>query len=171
MPGAFLTLHALQWISPVEWEGPLLLAVLGSGGLVVFAIWCDRWLRVHRGTIALLLILCCGYGFGAGLQVPPNYPRFHPFVYSLENCVPLVKLGQAEFWAPDPGVLQRERAPATLTGRLLWPRAVWNSVLRGVNYLAESPTFVQLLLWIQILLGWVLATLFVAGVTGIVRKD
>jgi hypothetical protein len=29
----------------------------------------------------------------------------------------------------------------------------------------------QWFLWIQILLGWVLATLFVAGVSGIVHKE
>jgi hypothetical protein len=34
-----------------------------------------------------------------------------------------------------------------------------------------SPRFVRWFLWIHILLGWLLATLFLAGVTGIVRKD
>ncbi len=34
-----------------------------------------------------------------------------------------------------------------------------------------SARFVTRFLWIQILLGWLLATLFVAGVTGIVHKD
>jgi hypothetical protein len=34
-----------------------------------------------------------------------------------------------------------------------------------------APRFVMCFLWIQILLGWLLATLFVAGVTGIVHKD
>jgi hypothetical protein len=33
-----------------------------------------------------------------------------------------------------------------------------------------SPRFLRWFLWIQILLGWLLATLFLAGVTGIVRK-
>jgi hypothetical protein len=34
-----------------------------------------------------------------------------------------------------------------------------------------SPRFLRWLLWIQILLGWLLATLFLAGVTGVVRKE
>ena len=34
-----------------------------------------------------------------------------------------------------------------------------------------SPRFLRWFLWIQILLGWLLATLFLAGVTGIVRTQ
>jgi hypothetical protein len=34
-----------------------------------------------------------------------------------------------------------------------------------------SPRFLHWFLWIQILLGWLLATLFLAGVTGVVRKE
>lgn len=32
-----------------------------------------------------------------------------------------------------------------------------------------SPRFIQVFMWIQILLGWLLATLFVAAVSGIVQ--
>jgi hypothetical protein len=37
--------------------------------------------------------------------------------------------------------------------------------------LTTSPVFLQRFLWFQIILGWILATLFAAGITGIVRKD
>lgn len=72
-------------------------------------------------------------------QVPAHYPTFSAPVYSLENSLPLVKLGQAAKWQPDP-------APDG------WAWVRW--FLRG-----------------QILLGWLLATLFVAGVNGIVHKE
>ena len=36
---------------------------------------------------------------------------------------------------------------------------------------ATSPRFLRWFLWFQILLGWLLATLFLVGVTGIIRKD
>jgi hypothetical protein len=36
---------------------------------------------------------------GAALAVP--CPPFNPFIYSLENSLPLVKLGQDDKWAPD----------------------------------------------------------------------
>jgi len=72
-------------------------------------------------------------------HAPPSYyERFHPLVYSLENSFPLVKLGQADRWQPDP-----------LPG--------W----RGL----------RIFRWFQICAGWFLATMFVAGVTGVVRRD
>jgi hypothetical protein len=87
---------------------------------------------------------------------PGHYPRFAPFVYSVENSLPLVKLGQADRWQPDP----RPRHSAT-SAKGWWSR--FRCVL-------ESSTFVRCFLWIQIILGWILATLFAAGVTGIIRR-
>lgn len=69
IPGFFLMLHALQGITPVGWVGPLLLTVFGSILLVGAAYRLDPWLKNHRGAAALLLTLCCGYGYGAGVQV------------------------------------------------------------------------------------------------------
>ena len=87
---------------------------------------------------------------------PPNYPRFFPAIYSLENSLPLVKLGQADHWQPDP-------QPRVFTAtREKWPR-------RLIRFLS-SPSFARWFLWAQILLGWVFATLFAAGVTGIIHK-
>jgi len=68
-PGFFLVLGVLQSVVPVGWEGPSLLAVLGSALLVGVAFWRDPWLKKHRGATALLLLLCCSYGYGAGMQV------------------------------------------------------------------------------------------------------
>jgi len=72
-------------------------------------------------------------------KLPAHYPRFSASVYSLENSIPLVKLGQADKWQPDPG--------------------------------AASPRLLVWFLRFQIVLGWLLATFFVAGVTGIVHKE
>ena len=74
-------------------------------------------------------------------QVPPHYPNFSAPIYSLENSLPLVKMGQADKWQPDPA-----------------PDGWW-------------PVLLRWFLRMQILLGWLLATLFVAGVSGIVHKE
>lgn len=74
-------------------------------------------------------------------RVPPHYPAFSAPVYSLENSLPLVKLGQGDKWQPDP------------------------------SRKGSLPTFVLWFLRVQIMLGWLLATLFVAGVSGIVHKE
>jgi hypothetical protein len=69
IPGAWLTLHALQNIAPIGWRAPLSLTAIGSLILVGAALWVDPWLQRHRGTAVLLLFIGCGYGYGAGLQV------------------------------------------------------------------------------------------------------
>ncbi len=87
--------------------------------------------------------------------VSAHYPRFSPFVFSLENSIPLVKLGQADKWQPDP------------SGNLSQLQPQESSMCRSF----ASPSFLTWFLRVQILLGWVLATLFVAGVSGVVRKE
>jgi hypothetical protein len=74
---------------------------------------------------------------------PDHYQRFTASVYSLENSLPFVNLGQKDNWTPDPNPQPSRWMP----GILRWFR------------------------WVQVLLGWLLATLFVAGVTRVVRKE
>jgi len=74
-------------------------------------------------------------------KAPDHYQLFYPLVYSAENAFPLVKLGQSDAWTIDPS---REDA------------------------LASSVRYFR---WFQVVLGWILATFFVAGVSGIARKD
>ena len=73
-------------------------------------------------------------------------------MYSVENSLPLVKLGQTDKWQPYPG-----------------PEALQRPT--SFQSLVTSPGFVTWFLRIQILLGWLLTTLFVAGVSGIVHKE
>jgi hypothetical protein len=85
--------------------------------------------------------------------LPANYPRFNALMCSVENTFPLVKLGQADKWQPDPD-------PLPSSGKTSSPRFLrWTA----------SPRFMRVFIWIQILLGWLLATLFVAGISGIIR--
>jgi hypothetical protein len=83
------------------------------------------------------------YSFRTHGRPPEHYQRFTASVYSLENSLPFVNLGQKDQWTPDPN----PQASRWVPGFLRWFR------------------------WGQVLLGWLLATLFVAGVTGVVRKE
>jgi cytoskeletal protein CcmA (bactofilin family) len=118
---------------------------------------------------------------------PANYVPFAPLIYSLENSLPLVKLGQADKWQPEPSHRSEARdAGETLplgvrattpggaeTGKT-WMRATlrWTAkCMSRISKLTTSPKFLLWFLWIQILLGWIFATLFATGVTGIIHKD
>jgi hypothetical protein len=125
-------------------------------------------------------------------QPPAHYGTFAPLVYSVENSLPIVKLGQVDKWQPQPNSKPQASAQGTRATRLGHERA-WPPYLSWLHRLlilsglqaevkqtgppsrfsrwGTSPRFVRWFLWIQILLGWLLATLFVAGITGIVRTD
>jgi hypothetical protein len=121
-----------------------------------------------RALVGLLLLVAIGWGVYAGAAahramapkdaqayayfkekgIPPSYyAPFSPLVFSLENSLPLVKLGQADFWQPD-------RSPNNVTGTA-----------------AGSGRMLAVFFRAHVLLGWALATLFIAGVSGIVQKD
>jgi hypothetical protein len=83
------------------------------------------------------------YCFRAHGRPPDHYQRFTASIYSLENSVPLFNLGQKDLWSADPSPRGSGR---------------WADFLRGFR-------------WCQIVFGWLFSTLFVAGVTGVVRKE
>ncbi len=73
-----------------------------------------------------------------GTKYEAAYPRFNPVIYSLENGLPLVKLGQDDKWAPDPS----HRSECWLSSYLVL------TVLR----------------WFLILAGWVQATVLASAI-------
>lgn len=72
------------------------------------------------------------------------YPTFNPLIYSLENSLPLVKLGQDENWAPNPQHTGSHWF--TCYGVLVWFR------------------------WLLILLGWGQATVLASALAGRVKE-
>lgn len=126
--------RAVWWI--------LLLSVLG------WIVYCTSH---HAGAMVPTDKDACKE-FKTGRLLPPHYPAFSPLIYSVENSLPLVKLGQADKWQPDP-----EPGCSSSTSFL--------------SCFTTLPRFVLLFLRLQILLGWLLATFFVAGVSGIVHKE
>ena len=70
-------------------------------------------------------------------STPIAYPTFCPLTYSLENALPLVKLGQDEKWAPNPK--------------------------HGGSHWFTRYTFLASFRWSLILLGWVQATLLASA--------
>jgi sRNA-binding regulator protein Hfq len=123
---------------------------------------------------------------------PAHYQRFNCVIYSLESSFPLVHLGQSEVWGPDPSPKVARETPQLESGWVastvktlgapviftlgLIQRAIGAAgmakMTRAIlSWRVPGPGLLRLFHWAQILLGWLLATLFVAGVTGVVRKE
>jgi hypothetical protein len=85
------------------------------------------------------------YWTSTDCPMPPEYSTFQPFVYSLDVIIPFVDLHQESEWGP---------VVANARGETLW----WGRVLR-------------LLLWIEIIFGWIASVMFVAIIGRLVDKD
>jgi hypothetical protein len=123
--------------------------------------------RPWRAFLISLVVIGIGwlvfdYGFNHDLVTPPEekayktgtheltelYPRFNAFVYSLETFVPLLKLGISQYWMPN-----ATRPPLLVIHH--W-HITAGGLLRGY-------------LWFHIIAGWVLTTLWVGGLTKLVK--
>jgi hypothetical protein len=84
---------------------------------------------------------------------PPSADHFnglHPLLYSLDVFLPFVDLHQEHYWWPDEG----SKGECTFAGRTI--------TIRGSS--------LRLYLWMQIIAGWLLSAIFVAGITGLIRN-
>lgn len=110
------------------------------------------------------LLFFWGYNVGvitSALKNPPAQAQpFNAFVYSLETFLPLVDLQQKKYWCPDPNsephLAITMRDPLTETKYTL---------------VARIGRFLRVYLWIHTLAGWFFTSMFVAGITGLVRRN
>ncbi len=96
------------------------------------------------------------------------YQNFNGFIYSLETFLPLVDLQFAKHWLPC--TTPKPKNPVDLLSHLrYWPfrwLPPWHHDF-GSNFGRELRWY----FWFHILAGWFFTTMFVGGVTGLVRKD
>jgi hypothetical protein len=128
-------------------------ALWGLAGLT--ALGALIYWRAHRMGTMTPTDKDAAQGAKSSPGLPGHYPRFQPFIFSLENTFPLVKLGQVDKWQPDPS-----HEPTISPDGVALKRFLARS---------PSPRVIRWFAWIQILLGWLFATLFVAAVSGIVQ--
>lgn len=114
------------------------------------------WRAAWVGLVLVLLgWVCFSAGYRAEVITPAKENTdasggFCALVYSLDVFVPLVDLRQAEYWLPN----ANRAGELHISEKLQLP--VSGKVLRYY-------------LWFEIIAGWVLTTLLVVGLTGLVR--
>jgi hypothetical protein len=80
-----------------------------------------------------------------------SYEELHPLLFSLDVFLPFVDLHQEHYWWPD----------AKASGYF----PVFGRRIR------MSGRALRYYLWLQVIAGWLLSAIFVAGVTGLLRND
>ncbi|MGO9604146.1 MAG: hypothetical protein ACLQAT_12230 [Candidatus Binataceae bacterium] len=96
------------------------------------------------------------------------YQPFNGFIYSLETFLPLVNLQFAKHWLPA-AKLSPQPSVDLLEHLRHWPfrwLPPWHH-----DFGPKFGKHLRWYFWLHILAGWFLTTMFVAGVTGLVRKD
>ncbi len=88
-------------------------------------------------------------------EIPAQYPRFEPSVYSLDALVPFLDLQQEDYWLPN------ANAGALVSSR---PCIAWAGCY-------TSGTLLRWYLWFHIAVGWLFGTMFVASITGLIKKE
>jgi hypothetical protein len=101
-----------------------------------------------------------------GNKLSPGYQRFNAFTYSLDTFLPIINLGLKDKWMPNPIF---SPGPKEMPGTLLG-----DYVSAYIPHVAELRFFrsgqaLRVYFWCHLLIGWVLVTLIVAGLTGIIR--
>jgi len=199
--------HPHWYLSPLSWSE----AAIGYGYNPTYSIGYSAvlgligWVIYRRSYLAGTLVPSDKDAYMELREkgtIPPHYPRLSSFMMSVENSLPLVKLGQSDKWQPDPSSRQNagrdaekqegdaatsdalrrfSRAdllmpfrPATISKVAyrvgLQPGPLGLSSKGALSRTGTSPRFVRRFIWLQILLGWLFATLFVAGVTGLIKR-
>jgi hypothetical protein len=100
-------------------------------------------------------------------RVSSYYPTFNALAYSFEHAFPLVNLGVKDYWRPNPSEVKR--APELRSKA--FQRMRDTTVRQYYVFRLCAPGFLRYWRSFQILAGWLLATLFVAGLTGMVKSS
>ena len=135
--------------------GGLIKWTIGYGHRPLFAIgWSLAVILLGWGAVLI--------GARAGVMAPTwpenkppdarkSYEELQPLLYSLDAFLPFVNLHQEHYWWPD----------ATATGEC---------ALLGRSITVRGRTL-RYYLWLQIVAGWLLSAIFIAGITGLLRND
>jgi hypothetical protein len=97
------------------------LYVLALIALTTSLATCFFWFASVRGAMAPTDKEAY-FAWSTGSRMSVAYPQFNPFVYSLENDLPLVKFGIDDKWAPDQ--TYRPKDPVVSYETLRWGRVL-----------------------------------------------
>jgi len=105
-------------------------------------------------------------------QTKNNHPKFSALIYSIETFVPLLDLHQKKYWLPDArkGRTLRELAE-TFLGRWEFGRIAQrtSSILNWQLFRLQTGALLRWWFWAEIILGWIITTLLLAVLTGLIH--
>lgn len=121
--------------------------------------------------------------------VPDFYPHFNALIYSIDAFIPVLELGQETAWEPS----LEQHGVARTDRDVFWPfRIIFGQNLRWSteNTVCKPSTcplkaanmeigtaipfafgWHRAMYWLEVVAGWIFASLFISGVSGLMKKD
>ena len=96
----------------------------------------------------------------------PGHPEFNQFWFSLDLFIPLFNLHQDTYWAPD---ASGGNFVAWFGNLRLWLGEILQGDMEPFNWRSSHWWFLTLWYWVEIVAGWILTSLFLLSVTGVLR--
>jgi hypothetical protein len=121
------------------------LRTIGWSLLVILIGWSVVWTAKRAG------VMRATWPENSPNAAQPQYEDLHPFLYSLDVFLPFVNLHQENYWWPN----------SQLSG---------DCAILGYKFRLRG-SLVRYYLWLQVISGWLLSAILVAGVTGLMRSD
>lgn len=166
-------------------------ALFWSLGLILFG-WFVFATAANLGFMAPRDGSVQAYLAGApGHPLPQSYARFNAAIFALDNFLPIIELGQDSAWVPSDTQIGRERARNdpwpieavrlalghgwTVTGPEIAhasdPRRSLFNTVAATEAWALNHGFHRFVYWFNELAGWLLVSLFLAGMSGIMKRE
>jgi hypothetical protein len=98
-----------------------------------------------------------------GKPVPPRYTEFNSFLYAADAFLPVIELGQDQAW--EPATVRDTKArplPSDLSPHSKDIRGLAQAYAHGAH---------RVVYWAEEVLGWIFVSLFIAGMSGIMKKE
>ncbi|MBW7992103.1 MAG: hypothetical protein FVQ84_19105 [Planctomycetes bacterium] len=119
-------------------------------GMILFGIGYQKGLITpQRGSAYIQRHTGIVIPFDNDRQLSDIYPKFNFLMYSFDAFVPLIDLHQAKYWLPN-----ANRGPELLN-------------ISGFGL--HTGGLLRFYLWIHIIMGWLLTTLLIVGLSGLIR--
>jgi len=83
-------------------------------------------------------------------RVSKDYPEFQAVIYSIDVLVPIIDLHQSKYWLPNLN-----------NGKVIFECKGYEILTGGI---------LLLYMWFHIIMGWILTTLLLGGLTGLIRR-
>lgn len=143
-----LDIFLLYGLSPFRPVAFLLLWMLVSAGFFEIAYHKGRIVAVKEPSKPEM-----------NAKAPPPAPAFNAIVYAIDSLVPIVDFNQKKAFTIEPLSAYSAERPKTVE----WRQAAWEAVKAAPYY------GVALLMVFNTFFGWLMTSLFVAGVSGLLR--